>query len=494
MPKPKQFLKDDSRKKKSAKHAPQAPETADEFLAAGVDHEDAGEKWRGGDAAKSTRFFIRAIDTYEAGLTKFPDSFDLAYNKARVQYEITQHPKLRGQLPGNLLDLLHVALESSRRALSLKQDDPDVIFNTAQVLTSLAEALDDVGSDAGSLVPLLEEAVELFQRCLTLQEFRFSESEALRDSMNADASADAPGSPIDSDGGAPLTPAAATASPQQSEEQWASIVEPTTPDTLLDTILALLETLTVLATKLNPRGLAALEEYTSTLLTKLPTYLAPSPTRAPEAGLTRANLLSALAEASFRASNIDTATYERAITDAFRDLDLATDPKGLTDKADAMLAFAAALRTQPVEDGQQQQQIVARWGALTQAGSALGAASKVPGAMNLARIHLARGDAEMLRFRVKDGTGYPGNVDAGVLVKNAGVFYRGAARQALVDGEEGVGREGRLKGALAAAVGGESQALREMVGEETEMVVEVLGGAVSDGLVEMEWLQREKIV
>lgn len=49
---------------------------------AGVDHEEAGEKWRGGDAAKSTRFFVRAIDTYEEGLTKSPDSFDLAYNKS----------------------------------------------------------------------------------------------------------------------------------------------------------------------------------------------------------------------------------------------------------------------------------------------------------------------------------------------------------------------------------------------------------------------------
>ncbi|KAL5344487.1 hypothetical protein ACLOAV_010468 [Pseudogymnoascus australis] len=486
MPKPKQFLKDDSRKKKPSKHATQLPETADEFLAAGVDHEEAGEKWRGGDAAKSTRFFVRAIDTYEAGLTKFPDSFDLAYNKARVQYEITQHPKLLGELPGDLLDLLHVALESSRRALALKQDDPDVIFNTAQVLTSLAEALDDVGSDAGSLVPLLEEAVELFQRCLTLQEFRFSESEALRDSMGADT----PGSPIDSDGGAPLHPAAATASPQPSEDQWASIVEPTTPDTLLDTILALFETLTVLATKLDPRGLAALEEYTSTLLAKLPTYLAPSPTRAPEVGLTRANLLSAVAEADFRAGTIDAATYELAITDAFRDLDLAADPKGLTDKADAMLAFASALRTQPVEDGQQQQQIVARWGALTQAGSALGAAAKVPGAMNLARIHLARGDAEMLRFRVKDGTGHPGNVDARVLVKNAGVFYRGAARQALVDGEGGVGREGRFKGALAAAAGGDSEPLKELVGSETQLTIDLLGGCVADGLVEEKWLNQ----
>lgn len=48
---------------------------------AGVDFEEAGEKWRAGDAAKSTRFFVRAIDEYEKGLRAFPQSFDLAYNK-----------------------------------------------------------------------------------------------------------------------------------------------------------------------------------------------------------------------------------------------------------------------------------------------------------------------------------------------------------------------------------------------------------------------------
>ena len=48
---------------------------------AGVDYEEAGEKWRAGDAAKSLRFFLRAIDTYDAGIQKYPNSFDLAYNK-----------------------------------------------------------------------------------------------------------------------------------------------------------------------------------------------------------------------------------------------------------------------------------------------------------------------------------------------------------------------------------------------------------------------------
>ena len=48
---------------------------------AGVEQEEGGEKWRGGDAVKSMRFFMRAIEFYDNGLTKYPTSFDLAYNK-----------------------------------------------------------------------------------------------------------------------------------------------------------------------------------------------------------------------------------------------------------------------------------------------------------------------------------------------------------------------------------------------------------------------------
>ena len=47
----------------------------------GVDFEEAGEKWWAGDASKSLRFFLRATETYDAGLEKHPHSFDLAYNK-----------------------------------------------------------------------------------------------------------------------------------------------------------------------------------------------------------------------------------------------------------------------------------------------------------------------------------------------------------------------------------------------------------------------------
>jgi hypothetical protein len=45
-----------------------------------------------------------------------------------VLYELTQHPRLAAQLPGTLLDLLKIALESSRVALSLRQDNADVLL------------------------------------------------------------------------------------------------------------------------------------------------------------------------------------------------------------------------------------------------------------------------------------------------------------------------------------------------------------------------------
>jgi hypothetical protein len=46
-----------------------------------VELEEAGEKWRAGDAAKSMRFFMKAIANYDEGLQKYPAAFDLAYNK-----------------------------------------------------------------------------------------------------------------------------------------------------------------------------------------------------------------------------------------------------------------------------------------------------------------------------------------------------------------------------------------------------------------------------
>lgn len=56
-------------------------QAANQWIPAGVELEEAGEKWRAGDAAKSMRFFMRAIANYDEGLQKHPGAFDLAYNK-----------------------------------------------------------------------------------------------------------------------------------------------------------------------------------------------------------------------------------------------------------------------------------------------------------------------------------------------------------------------------------------------------------------------------
>lgn len=76
-PKRKDFLKP---KPKGKVKAPE-PQTENDFLEVADEHEQAAGKWRAGDAAKATRFFKRAIDTYNEGLKRHPQSFDLAYNK-----------------------------------------------------------------------------------------------------------------------------------------------------------------------------------------------------------------------------------------------------------------------------------------------------------------------------------------------------------------------------------------------------------------------------
>ena len=76
-PRKKDFVKPKPKGKAKA----QDPQSENDFLEAADEHEQAAGKWRAGDAAKATRFFNRAIDTYNDGLKRFPRSFDLAYNK-----------------------------------------------------------------------------------------------------------------------------------------------------------------------------------------------------------------------------------------------------------------------------------------------------------------------------------------------------------------------------------------------------------------------------
>lgn len=136
--------------------------------------------------------------------------------------------------------------------LSKEPPCANLLSNTAQVLTSLAQAIDNTNDP----LPLLEEAIELFQRCLTLQEYYHTEYLDRLD--NSDPTKNpAENTPVHAD-----TPPSREASLEA--ERWATIVEPVTVDTLLDTILAQLETLTTLASMIpadSTKGLVWIEEY-----------------------------------------------------------------------------------------------------------------------------------------------------------------------------------------------------------------------------------------
>ncbi|KAL4870191.1 hypothetical protein BDV12DRAFT_166360 [Aspergillus spectabilis] len=485
MPKAKSFLKEPRSKKKVA----QAPRTADEFLAVGVEQEEAGEKWRAGDAAKSLRFFMRAVATYNEGLRRHPNAFDLAYNKARVQYEITQHQRLACQLSTPQVEVLHVALHSHREALRLEQDNADALFNTAQVLTSLAEVVTDtrrpVEEQLNQAVKFLQEAIELFQRCLVLQELRYTEmQEEIRQMEYGEfgQSEQMQDMQEEPDVSEPKEP---------QQEQWAAVVEPVTKDTLVDTAVAQLDALATLCNLLtyDPGvGLNWVEEYSTELLQeKISAYVEDS-SRHHEAALARARFNAALNEVLYRSGRTDVETYYSAVTSSFGpDLNVSADPEGLCAKADALVSFNTATTEQPPYHDKEAfaKSLGFRWQALSAALDALTKASKLPDAENLPKIHLARGDTEMSRWRLGFSPWEYGMAQqyGMTLLQNAQTYYRGAAALARRDGSAREERDGTCKEALAAALEGRKDKLALLKGSAPKELLGVAEDMVEDGWV-----------
>ncbi|OAX80616.1 hypothetical protein ACJ72_05048 [Emergomyces africanus] len=496
MPKQKTFLKEAKAKKKAKRNT--EPETSDEYLAAGVELEEAGEKWRAGDAVKSMRFFMRAIETYDTGLRKFPNSFDLAYNKARIQYEITQHPKLATQLPAPLVEILHIALKSHRHALTLQQDNAEILFNTAQVLTSLAEAITDgrraTEQHTQEASKYLQEALDLFQRCLGVQELRFTEGQHQQaDSM---AMAEFGGSARDEQQANLETDQAmeGTGDGTERSAQWATVIEPVTKDTLVDTAVAQLEALATFCglLTLDPgSSLAWIEEYSADLLKEKVAAYVEGTDRQNEVALARAKFISTVAEVSFRSGRIDFETYKNELSTAFGDVkDLSGNPGALCSQAESLIAFNTALADcdQPGNEETFNRLLTLRWQALSLALDSFTAATKLPEAENLPKIHLARGDVEMYRWRLG---GQPwsykvSHENAPKLLKNAQTYYRGAAALARRDGSGEQDREGTVKEALAFALSGDIQKMEGLIASSEKELRQIAEEMVEDGLVSAE--------
>jgi len=442
---------------------------ADDYLAAAVENEDAVGKHRAGDPLKSLRFARRAIEIYDEGLAKWPRNLDLAYNKARLLLEIATHPMLARHLDVPVIDILRQSLSAHQYALNLDLDNADALFNIAQVLTSIAEhiAKDDSVSDTEAL-NCLEQALEYQDRCLLLQEGKYSETRNIyQEAAGQNSAADGDD---DDDGGAKVDPTSSSVyedRQQEEEEQWVSVVEPVTADTLVDTILSQLSTLTTLCSALNtaqdwrgagfngampssPVSLSWIEGWSTKMHERLEVIaktedIAP---RKPEIALTKAILAGNFLELAYRSGSVGMDIYKSELEKAFTAQDL--DPT----TSDAQIAYARTLlaldgaatdcarSVPPKADIQDHANI--RWNVLSKAQRLLTSAATLPSTkadtQTLATTHMLRGDTSLLLLALS----YPPTSfiqaasNATQLLKNAEVFYRNANKLfgALGDGED----------------------------------------------------------
>ncbi|KAH6620324.1 hypothetical protein C7974DRAFT_231148 [Boeremia exigua] len=476
-PKRKELLKPG--KPKGKLKAPE-PQTENDFLEAADEHEQAAGKWRAGDAAKATRFFNRAIDTYNEGLKKHPQSFDLAYNKANLEYSLTEDDRILPHL-GSKVALLEETLNSHRHAISLNSTNTDILFNTAQVLTSLAEVgLEDGTQEVANLpaMSLLEEAVDIFTGCLQKQQQEY-------DQMQAEiAKAQASGEYQEAWEGDRAQPTEAkereeTESDSASEGpgDWATVEEPVTPTTILETCTAQLGALITLLGLYTPEDLPSIEkkaqdglltatEIIPALISIIDASPDPESEDEQEAGptlsigqstatdeastspkedalLAAANFQASIAEAMYRSGKSTPMQYAQRIEQTFSILIAKALPNlGVayvnvaSSYADALIDLASSIADRlqhTIASSSTMPDLEIQWTALSQAQKTLTELTSPPlvsmlSASRLADIFLARGDIDLFRFRiaVTPDVKPAWTNSQGVVVANAGVYYRGA--------------------------------------------------------------------
>lgn len=338
---------------------------------------------------------------------------------------------------------------------------------------------------------MFQEALELFQRCLQVQELRLTQAEEQASQAAATAGENE---------GEDVSMSPGSTSDGSADREWATIVEPVTNDTLLDTVIAQLETLTAICSLMGSQattGLNWIEEYyRATIREKFSVYSLPTDaTRNEEIALKTANFVCALSDAGFRSGHIDLATYERELSAAFNQVpSLTSSPQALCDQADAELGFNASIQALlPTLDADSQHSLAQlnglRWTHITRALDALTAASKLPNAQNLPRIHLRRGDCELCRHRLSEetvaGPAYETALkSAKTLVKNAETYYRGAGALARHEGAANEEREAAVKEAVMWVLMGQGgDRLAGLWRKDAEGVREAVREMLDEGLL-----------
>lgn len=290
---------------------------------------------------------MRAIDIYNTGLAKHPSNFDLAYNKARLELELSQQPKLVSKLPLSLIELLQQAVASHRYALHLDKENVDILFNAAQSMTDLAEEIiENAASEEQTIqqspVFLLREALELLDICFQRQETLFEEQQS---SSSNDL-------PLEEDGGVSLNANDEPQAPPRDEpdesQTLATIQHPVTASDLLDTANASLSALILLVSVDEPSSLSTLAKLGDNLASRtIPQCIAQLPdsgqaaARA-EAALEAASFVAALSNSEFTSQTIDMSTYLSRMA-TFESFDLTRDFAAICTYADHLVELTKAV-------------------------------------------------------------------------------------------------------------------------------------------------------
>lgn len=450
--------------------------------------EAAGGKHRVGDPVKSGRAFLRALELYDNGLKKHPSSLDLAYNKARLQLEISQQPALVEHIGTPLVDWLQITLESHRHALKLSQDTPDAMFNTAQVLTSLAEELSEDDRAEEAAKPL-HEALELLSSCLSRQEMMFEQHRS--DFPDAEEG----GVSIDQDEQPAATTASAHTADTDMDEQSATIETPVSANDLLDTVHASLSALTTLIPLVDENALSNLGDMAHALTEdKAPRYINLLPEQEQDSArltvaLDRAVFVATYANFQFEAQMIELQTYIERLS-CFDVPGKESDAGMLCADADARIEVVLSALDRYGEESSDLPATIC-WKQLGLSQDLYSQASKLTSEDaqdRKADVYKSKGDLELLRHRIASIR----NADlsdvvaksAKTLIANAQTFYKGAvslAKQADdEDVEEAAEQRGMIAREIAALLYGGPAASGE---RDEEDLMEILEGCVDEGIV-----------
>ena len=287
------------------------------------------------------------------------------------------------------------------------------------------------------------EALECQARCFTIQTGQYAESRQLLNEVVENS----PNDEDEDDGGARLdTSTKSVFEDHEMEQRWASVVESVTTDTLLDTILAQLGTLTTLCSILsnNPTTTDAhlndIELYSNQVNNvALPELLKAEPELATQEHihditLAQMNFQLNHTELLFHAGKVNLDEYQQILEEMYNKISAMTMADLNIAFSRGLLTFSNAVGTGPMSDVS-----AIRWKALSQALKVLADAAKLPGVKEqidvLALTHLLRGDSSLMLKSLGDHPhSYSQAVtNASQLLKNAQVYYTNAFKLATID-------------------------------------------------------------